>query len=152
MEEEELEQLKQERDEYLAGWKRAKADLVNYKKEEAERMQRVIEYAEHELLMKIFPILDNLERAAKLIPEKEKDNQIYKGFLQIAGQWREFLKNRGIEEVEAEGKAFDPEIHEAVGEVDSTDGIDSGIVAEEMEKGYVVQGKLLRPAKVKVTK
>lgn len=149
MEDQEREKLQQERDEYLEGWKRAKADLVNYKKEEAERMQQMAGYAQHELLMKVFPILDNLGRAAKQIPKDDEDNQVYKGFLQIAKQWKEFLKSQGFEEVEAEGKPFDPEIHEAVGE---TEGEEPGMVAEELEKGYTVNGRLLRPAKVKVTK
>jgi molecular chaperone GrpE len=149
MEEQDIEKLKQERDEYLEGWKRAKADLINYKKEEGERMEAMAEYAERELLMKVFPILDNLERAAKEIPEDDREEQIWKGFLQIISQWRVFLKSRGAEEIETVGKPFNPAIHEAVGEVE---GGESGIVAEELEKGYTVQGRLLRPAKVKVTK
>jgi molecular chaperone GrpE len=149
MDEKDVEQLQNERDEYLEGWKRAKADLVNYKKEEAERMARIAEYAEHEFLKKVFPILDNIERAMQLIPEKEKKNQVYKGFVQIAFQWKNFLVHNGVEEIETAGKPFNPEFHEAVGE---EEGKDSGIVAEVVEKGYRINGKLLRPAKVKVTK
>jgi len=145
--EEEIKKITQERDEYLAGWKRAKADLLNYKKEEAQRMRVMAEYAEQELLLKVFPILDNIERALKEIPDQE--SQVYKGFSQILSQWREFLKSRGVEEIETVGKPFDPAVHEAVGEVD---GEEPGTVAEEMEKGYMVDGRVLRPAKVKVTK
>lgn len=148
----ELEKLQDERDDYLEGWKRARADLVNYKKEEAARMERMAEYAEQELLIKVFPILDNVERAAKQIPDKEKNNQIYKGFLQIAKQWNEFLKSQGVEKIESLGKPFDPEVHEAVDEVEAAEGEEPGIVAEELEKGYMVNGRLLRPAKVKVTR
>ncbi|HZX49775.1 MAG TPA: nucleotide exchange factor GrpE [Candidatus Paceibacterota bacterium] len=147
--EEKIEKITQERDEYLAGWKRAKADFINYKKEEAQRMQVMAGYAYQQLLLMVLPILDNVDRAVKQIPEEEKDNQIYKGFLQIASQWREFLKSQGIEEVETVGKPFDPEMHEAVGEVG---GEEPGMVAEEVEKGYIINGKLLRPAKVKITK
>ena len=147
--EEKIEKITQERDEYLAGWKRAKADFINYKKEEAQRMQVMAGYAYQQLLLMVLPILDNVDRAVKQIPEEEKDNQIYKGFLQIASQWREFLKSQGIEEVETVGKPFDPEMHEAVGEVE---GEEPGMVAEEVEKGYIINGKLLRPAKVKITK
>ena len=147
------EELKKERDEYLDGWKRAKADFLNYKKEEAERMQAMAEFARRGLLAKILPILDNLARAKKEISTKEKENQVYKGFLQIVSQWQEFLKSEGIEEIETVGKPFNPEVHETVEEVDSHgNGGQSGMIVEELEKGYMMQGKLLRPAKVKVTK
>ncbi|HEX9721973.1 MAG TPA: nucleotide exchange factor GrpE [Candidatus Paceibacterota bacterium] len=139
--EEEIEKITQERDEYLAGWKRAKADLINYKKEESQRMRIMAEYAEQELLLRVFPILDNLERAAKEIPDK--------GIAQILAQWKEFLKSRGVEEIECVGTPFNPEVHEAVGEVD---GKEPGIVAEEVEKGYTRDNQIIRPAKVKVTK
>jgi molecular chaperone GrpE len=139
--EKEIEKIKEERDEYLEGWKRAKADFLNYKKDEGERMRAVAEYAERELLHKVFPILDNLERAVKEIPDK--------GIAQILAQWKDFLKSQGIEEIETAGKPFNPEVHEAVGEVN---GEESGVVAEEVEKGYTLNDKLLRPAKVKVIK
>ena len=145
----EIEKLKHERDEYLDGWKRSKADFLNYKKEEGERLQEMAEYVKGGLLVKILPILDNLVRAEKEIPEKEKGNKVYKGFLYIVGQWRGFLKSQGIEEVQTIGKPFNPEVHEAVGEVE---GKEVGFVAEEVEKGYTMNGKLLRAAKVKVIK
>ena len=153
----EIEKIKKEQDEYLDGWKRAKADFLNYKKEENERLQAVAEYARRELLRKILRILDNLARAEREIAEEQKDDKFVKGFLQIVSQWREFLKSEGIEEIETVGTPFNPELHEAVEEVagDPSTGSEqreSGMVAEEVEKGYMVQGRLLRPAKVKVVK
>ncbi|HCM37001.1 MAG TPA: nucleotide exchange factor GrpE [Candidatus Wildermuthbacteria bacterium] len=153
----EIEKIKKEHDEYLDGWKRAKADFLNYKKEENERLQAVAEYARRELLRKILRILDNLARAEREIAEEQKDDKFVKGFLQIVSQWREFLKSEGIEEIETVGTPFNPELHEAVEEVagDPSTGSEqreSGMVAEEVEKGYMVQGRLLRPAKVKVVK
>ena len=153
--EKEIEKIKKERDEYLDGWKRAKADFLNYKKEEEERIQATIDFSRRCLLEKILPILDNLARAEKEIPEGERENKVYKGFLQIVFQWQEFLKSEGIEEIETVGKSFDPKIHEAVGEVDPSTGLGqgvSGVVAEEVEKGYIMNGTLIRPAKVKVVK
>jgi molecular chaperone GrpE len=99
--------------------------------------------------VRVLPILDSLARAEKEIPESQKEDKVCKGFLQIAAQWREFLRNEEIEEIETVGKPFNPELHEAVEEVG---GEKPGIIAEEVEKGYMMQGKLLRPAKVKVTK
>lgn len=151
--EKEIEKLKKERDEYLDGWKRAKADFLNYKKEEDDRLREVAECAREELLRKILLILDNLARAEREVAEEQKDDKFVKGFLQIVSQWKEFLKSEGIEEIETVGKPFNAELHEAVGEVDPPAGTEkSGTVAEEVEKGYMMQGKLLRPAKVKVTK
>jgi len=149
----ELEKIKKERDEYLDGWRRAKADFLNYKKDEDERLRLVAECAREELMKKILLILDNLSRAEKEVAEEQKEDKLVKGFLQIASQWREFLKSEGIEEIETVGRPFNPELHEAVEEVDpSAGGEKSGMVAEEVEKGYIIRGRLLRPAKVKVVK
>ena len=161
--EEKIEKITQERDEYLAGWKRAKADFINYKKEEAQRMQVMAGYAYQQLLLMVLPILDNVDRAVKQIPEEEKDNQIYKGFLQIASQWREFLKSQGIEEVETVGKPFDPEMHEAVAHKERNGAAEgpptqeamageAGKVVEEVRAGYMIKDRVLRPARVIVGK
>jgi len=142
-----MEELEKERAEYLAGWQRAKADLLNYKKEEKERLQGFLQYANEAFLLKLLPIVDNLERAEK---EVEKDNnRVVQGFLQIGKQLRDFLKKQGVEEMRAQGEKFDPEFHEAVGEAE---GAKSGYIKEVVEKGYKVKDTLLRPAKVKVGK
>src|SRR3989344_5877087 len=147
----ELEKIKKERDEYLDGWRRAKADFLNYKKDEDERLRLVAECAREELMKKILLILDNLSRAEKEVAEEQKEDKLVKGFMQIASQWREFLKSEGIEEIETVGRPFNPELHEAVEEVagDPSTGSEqreSGMVAEEVEKGYMVQGRVLRAA------
>ena len=145
----ELEELKQQRDEYLAGWQRAKADLSNYKKEEKERMKEVLQYATEVLVLQLIPILDSLERAEREVSLGEKETQVFKGFLQIGEQIRKFLKEQDVKEIQALGKKFNPEFHEAVGEVE---GEESGCVAEVVERGYTLNGKLIRPTKVKVIK
>ena len=144
-----LEKCAQERDEYLNGWKRARADFLNYKKEEMGRMGELMQYANEEIFLKMLPILDNLERAAKEIPAEQEKNQIMQGFLRIIIQLKEFLKGQGIEEVKTLGEKFNAAFHEAVGEIE---GGESGIIGEEVEKGYIIHGRLLRPAKVKVAK
>ena len=149
MEEKELEKLKQERDEYLNGWKRAKADFINYKREEDDRMRMLAEYARSAVLLRVLPILDSLSRAEKEIPADQKDSQVVKGFLQIVEQWQEFLKQEGIVVIETVGKPFNPAFHEAVGEEGQGE---SGMIVEEVEKGYMMHGRLLRPAKVKIIK
>ena len=145
-EKKEIEQLRKEKDEYLAGWKRAKADLLNYKKEEAERQQKWGWVIQAEFASKFLPALDSLDRAEQVMKSD-------KGFLQIAKQLRKAFEEQGIEEVKAKGIQFDPELHEAVQEVQvSPAGGKSGQVAEVVEKGYTIEGHVLRPAKVKIVK
>ena len=90
MDNKEIEKLKHERDEYLDGWKRSKADFLNYKKEEGERLQEMEEYVKGGLVVKILPILDNIVRAEKEIPEQEKGSKGYKGVIYMGGQGRRF--------------------------------------------------------------
>ncbi len=144
-----MDSIKKERDEYLAGWQRAKADLINYKKEAGERMKLLGAMAQAEQILECLPILDNLELAASQLTGKQKKDQVIGGFLQIIERFKKMLKAQGIEEVKAVGKKFDPSFHEAVVEVK---GGKSGFVVEEIQKGYIRNGVLLRPSKVKVGK
>ncbi|MDP2926790.1 MAG: nucleotide exchange factor GrpE [bacterium] len=149
--EEQLEELKKQRDEYLAGWQRARADFLNYKKEEIERLKGFINYASEETILKVLPLLDNLYLAEKNLPENLKNDEYVKGLLQTKTLFENFLKEQGISSVESLGKKFDPQFQEVVEEVEAKDQ-EPGIVVEEIQKGYLIQGRLLRPAKVKVTK
>ena len=114
-----------------------------------ERLKLFLGYATEDILVKLLPILDNLELADKELTEEQKNNGFVKGVLQIAGQLREFLKTQGVEEMESFGKKFNPEFHEAVGEME---GKETGTIGEVVAKGYTLRGKILRPAKVKVIK
>ncbi len=152
-----LEKAVQERNEYLAGWQRARADLLNYKKEEMERIGSFMRYAQEEFVLKLLPVLDNLERAEQQAAESDKANPVTQGCLRVISQLREFLRSQGAEPFQATGTKFNPELHEAVGEVGPPagppiGGVEPGTVIEEVEKGYLFAGKLLRPAKVKVAK
>ena len=146
-----LEKATQERDEYLAGWQRSRADLMNYKKEEMERIGGLMRYAQEELILKLLPVLDNLERAEKQASLQDKESSIVQGCLLVISQLREFLRNQGVETLHTEGEKFNPELHEAIGE-EAVEGKEPGAVLEEVERGYLFLGKLLRPAKVKVAK
>ncbi len=146
-----LEGCWKEREEYLKGWQRARADFLNYKKEEAERMKKILEYANEDLVLKILPILDNFEKAKEEASNEFKNNQYFKGILQIKNQLQDFLKNQGVREIESLGKKFDPNLHEAVEEVEVKDK-ESGLIIKEIQKGYLLEDKLLRPAKVRISK
>ncbi|MCK4781512.1 nucleotide exchange factor GrpE [Candidatus Parcubacteria bacterium] len=146
-----LEGCEKLRDEYLAGWQRAQADFSNYKKEEAERAKEILDYVQREFILKILPILDNFYLAESKVSEDLKNNADVDGLLKIKNQFQEFLKTQGIEEIETSEKEFDPNFHEAVEQAEAKDK-DSDIIIEEIEKGYILKGKVIRPAKVKVAK
>ena len=143
-----LAKCQKEKEEYLAGWQRERADFLNYKKEEMERIAEILKYASAEVILKILPILDNFQEAEKSIPPNEK-NKFLEGMLQIKEQMKGLLEKEGIEEIKALGENFDPNVHEAV---ESVEGKDSGKIIEEVKKGYKLNGKVLRPAKVKIIK
>jgi len=146
-----LEECQKLKDEYLAGWQRSRAELLNYKKEELERIGELIKYADTGLILKILPILDNFEIAEKKLPENLKNDENVKGLLLIKNQIQDFLKNQGVEEIKTIGEKFDPNLMEVVEEVEGKN-VDSGIAIEEIQKGYKIHGRLLRPAKVRVAK
>ncbi|MBI2042597.1 MAG: nucleotide exchange factor GrpE [Candidatus Nealsonbacteria bacterium] len=137
------------RDEYLAGWQRAKADLINYKKEELTRMGQIIRFAAEELALKFLPILDTFERAEAETPEDLKADRYFKGLLLVGAQMKELLKSFEVEEITALNQDFNPNFHEVVAEVE---GKEPGKVAEVVQGGYMMQGKVIRPAKVKIIK
>ena len=146
-----LEDCQKQKEEYLAGWQRARADFLNYKKEEMERIKEILKYGNENLILKILPILDNFEKAEKEIPDDKKNDKLLEGLFQIKTQFQDFLKNQGIEEIKTIGEKFDPNFQEVVEEVEKAD-CESGTVIEEAQKGYTIHGKVLRPAKVKIVK
>lgn len=146
-----LEECQKLKEKYLAGWQRSRADLLNYKKEEMERISELIKYATVGIILKILPILDNFEIIEKKLPDDLKNNENVKGVLQIKNQIQDFLRSQGVEEIKSIEERFDPNLMEVV-EVVEMKGKEAGIVIEEIQKGYKMNGKLLRPAKVKVAK
>ena len=146
---ENIEKYKKERDEYLKGWKRARADFLNYKKEEDQRMARIAEYEREKIIKELIGVLDDIYLAEKEIPDKEKENNWIKGILGVKKQIDSFFEKMGVEKIDSVGKEFDPALHEAV---EMTQGEKPDVVVEEIQKGYKIGDKVLRPAKVKVTK
>ena len=152
-----LEEAKIKCEEYLNGWQRERADFLNYKKDETERIGSLAKYANEELILKIIPILDNIYLAEAHIPEELKENAWINGFNQIKKQLEKFLKEEGIEPIEVMGKRFDPNLMEAVGETDlATSDVAKSkdkeeVVAKEIQRGYTLHGKMIRVAKVKIS-
>lgn len=155
-----------ERDEYLNGWKRAKADLLNYKKEEAKRFETVMKFANEFLIRELISVLDsfdlalisfdnartNTDSARTNIKNGSHEFAVWqKGFYLIRQQLEDVLKHRGLERIIIlVGQQFDINFQEVIAEIES-DKI-SGTIIEEVERGYLLNGKLIRPARVKIAK
>ena len=138
-------------DEYLAGWQRARADFINYKKEEGQKFQELLKYAVESLVLNFLAILDNFEAAEKNLKDERKKEPDIKGFLQIKKQIEDFLKQQGLEEIETKGEKFNPSFHEAIEGIEKK-GSEPGEIIEIVQKGYKLNGKVIRPVKVKITK
>ncbi len=149
MKKKEIENLIKEKEEYFLGWQREKANFINYKNQEFERLKGTLSIAKESLFEEMIPILDNFELAKKTIPEEKKEDSSVKGLLLIKKQLEESLKGLGLEEIESINKKFDPNFHEIIEEVENKE---PGIIVEEVQKGYSYQGKILRTSKVKVGK
>lgn len=147
----ELEECQKAKEEYLAGWKRERADFLNFKKDESERLKKVAGIVRKEIIKDFLLILDNIYRAEKELPENLKENSWTKGILNIKSQILEIFKKMKIEEIDCGGKKFDPDFHEAVEHIEK-EGSESGLIAEILQKGYTLDNKVIRPAKVKVIK
>ncbi|MCD6270630.1 nucleotide exchange factor GrpE [bacterium] len=146
-----LEECEKAKNDYLRGWQRAKADYLNYKKEEIERVGQLIDSAIDNFIIGILPVFDNLKRAEEHLPDDIKDSDWVKGVLQVLRQFEIVLKQNGVEEINNQGQIFNPDNAQAIEEVVAEDE-EPGTVVEILEKGYMRNGRLLRPAKVKVSK
>lgn len=147
-EEDNLSKCQKEREEYLDGWKRAKAELLNYKKDEAKRFEQIIRLANEGLIKDLLVTLDSFDLGLAAL---EKEGLAQKGMYLIQSQLTDILKNHGLEVISVSvGQPFNPAIQEAIVEVESDKP--SGTVIEEVEKGYLLNGRVIRPARVKVSK
>jgi molecular chaperone GrpE len=144
----EIEKLKKQCDEYLNGWKRAKADYINFKKESEEKQKALFDFATASFVIQMIPIYDNLKKALTNIPA-DLNNSWVEGVKQIKKQFEEFLKANEITEIKTVGEKFNPEFHEAVSK-EKREGVASGIIISEAASGYLMKDKVLIPAKVVV--
>ena len=136
-----------ERKEYLDGWQRAKADLINYKKEEGRRLEDLARFAGTSLIEEILPVLDSFDLALA----GNADEKMTRGIMLIRSQLEDVLKKRGVGVIQVQsGDAFNPEKHEAIGEVASDKP--AGSVAEAVQRGYELAGRVIRPARVRLAK
>jgi molecular chaperone GrpE len=130
-----LSQCEMERDEYLNGWKRAKADLANAKREWEEKIKNLAEFVRADVIESFLPVLDALDNSKDI-----------EGWKEIKKLTEDILRRSGLEEIKAIGEEFNPEFHESVG---LTDGPEHKVV-EVVQKGYKVGDKVIRASRVKI--
>jgi len=147
----ELAQAKEQAQQYLDGWKRAKADYINLKKETDIKQFELARYANAEFLKELLPLVDYFKQALKSVPVEQVGLPWVQGIQHIQSKLEQVLAYHGVKELEVLGEKFNPEFHEAVGEVADTK-YDSGIIVEEVRTGFMLHDKLLQPARVKVAK
>lgn len=148
-----LKQAEGEKQEYLLGWQRAKADFINSRKQDEESNKQMVKYAEASLLTELIPVLDSFDMAFSNEAEVAKLPEVWrKGVEQIRSQLLAVLAAHNLEIIDPTGQDFDPREAEAVGVVETTDSAQDDKVVSVFQKGYKLQGRVLRPAKVKVGK
>ena len=141
----ELELAREERDEYLDSMRRMKAELENSRKRQEKERARLVQLASERLVRELLPVLDNLERAL------EVEGDIREGVRATREQLLVALEREGLTPVASDGESFDPAVHEAVMGQPS-DEHEEDTVIMTLERGYVLNGKPIRPAKVIVAK
>jgi molecular chaperone GrpE len=130
-------------------WMRAVAEFENYKKRTIQERSKLLKYKNEELLRDILPVIDNLERAISASSHDGSD-ALLQGVKMTVGMFRDVLGRYGVTPIESLGKIFNPEFQEAIAALNDPDKQPNSII-DELERGYMYQDKLLRPAKVVVS-
>ena len=141
-----LSETKQKAEDYLDSWKRAQADFINYKRRTEEERLEIGKYANTQLILSLLPILDDVERAFESITPRLAKTDWVAGIRLIERKLRTTLEAQGLSPIKAVGETFDPNLHEAVMHNKGEDGK----VVQEIQKGYKLHDKVIRPSKVAV--
>jgi molecular chaperone GrpE len=130
---------------------RLTAEFENFKKRTAKERMELIKFANEGLLIEVVPVLDSLERAIRSAKENVSMGSLVEGLELVRRLFTAFLEKAGVTEIRAQGGAFNPEFHEAISVVESGTYPDNTVV-EEVQKGYLLNSRVLRPAMVRVAK
>lgn len=131
---------------------RERADLENARKRHQRDREEAIRFANDRLLREMIPVLDNLERAVGHAEQGDTDNQgLLEGVNMTINQFRKVLEDFGVKPINALGEDFDPNLHQAMGQVETTDQLPNTVISE-FQKGYLLNDRLLRPSLVMVAR
>ena len=146
-----LEQERAKAEEYMDNWRRAAADFSNYKKRSEKDAGEMGKFLNAALIARLLPILDDFDRAGQTIPDNLRGLTWIDGVMLIARKMSMILETEGLKPIEALNQSFDPNLHEAVIH-EETDQHEDGTVIAELQKGYKLNDRVLRPTMVKVAK
>jgi molecular chaperone GrpE len=146
----ELSETKRERDEYLELAQRTKADFENYRKRVVKETTEALARGKADLARQLLPALDNLERALAAGSDPSAHGALVEGVAMVRDELHSRLEAAGVEAFDPTGEKFDPQLHEALS-MRPDEGTESGVVLETVEKGYRLNGQVLRAAKVVVS-
>lgn len=141
-----LAEEKKKAEAHLTGWQRAQADFINYKRRNEQEREETGKFANTVLMLSLLPILDDFERAFAAIPARSAKSSWATGIRLIERKLRASLEAQGLSQIKVLGEPFDPNFHEAVRQDKGKDGI----VVEELQRGYKLHDRVIRPAKVVV--
>jgi molecular chaperone GrpE len=144
----ELAEEKAKAEDYLSGWQRTQADFQNYRRRVEEEKGEMVNFANSMLILNLLPVLDDLERALDTITPKLAGLTWVDGIGLIHRKLRAILEGHGVTEIKAQGQPFDPNLHQAVLHGEG----EEGMVIEELQKGYMLRDRVLRPTMVTVGK
>ncbi|MGI6679053.1 MAG: nucleotide exchange factor GrpE [Dehalobacterium sp.] len=146
-----VQKLEEEKEELVNLTQRLQADFENFRRRTRGEREELIRYATEDIITQLLPVLDNFERAIAAAGDGEEGKGYLEGVEMIYRQLLQVLTNEGLEMVESVGCVFDPNCHEAVMQIDGGETA-KDTVLEELQKGYRLKGKLIRPSMVKVAK
>ena len=144
-------ELQTKADEYLDGWQRSRAELINFRRRQEKLQENIRQQANARLMTNLLPVLDDLERAFESVPEKVNEHPWVKGLSLVHNKVCNVLKKEGLSEMEVQpGDEFDPTYHQAILHEPSTE-FDKGQIVQVFNKGYKLKDVILRPAIVQVS-
>lgn len=146
-----IEELQKEKNELFGKLQRVSADYINYQKRVSKQTADTIAYEKEKIIKTLLPALDNFEHMLQNAQSAESKDVLLKGIRIIYDQILDILKSHGVERINALGAKFDPALHEAVSHR-AESGKEDNIVLEEFQKGYKLNGRVLRPSRVIINK
>jgi len=147
--EEELAKEKEEKEKHIERLQRLQAEFSNYRKRVIKEKSSLAEQATKDFIVELLPIIDNFERALATSTKDDEGDGVLKGVEMIYRQLSNLLTKTGVEAIVTVGEEFDPNLHNAVMKEESEE-YDSGVIIEELQKGYIFNESVIRPAMVKV--
>lgn len=145
----ELEQSQAKAEEYVQHMQRLKAEFDNFRKRTQKEKEEAAKYASERMILSLLPVLDNFERAVESSRNNKDFESLSQGVEMILRQFFKVLEDEGLKTIEAVGQEFDPNLHEALLREESDQA--ENLILEELQKGYYLKDKVLRPSRVKVS-